>query len=272
LPQLGAQHDTQHPAPRTPHPYLDAVENPSAALFRLLQRVPNFMDETTAYTLDEARFAEAIGYQANKVHTILTEGIAALLPLLPPLPPLPYNAPAPLASLCNIMAHLTDEAEATKTIANSFFNMAADFFADNLDYPQVSDIAVFERELHTVTVAKLARAVEGNYERHDYFRLLGLMQLLPGDITNVPRLTPEQGRMCQTVGNLASRAKVLLWSGVKAINNLSFLLYKVAPDMHVPDTSAFVAQLKAEYEFMCASEENYWRAASHVFRDVQQPG
>jgi hypothetical protein len=255
--------------PSAPHPYLDAVENPSAALFRLLQRVPNFMDETTAYTLDEAQFAEAIGYQANKVHTILTEGIAALQPLLPLLP---YHAPAPLASLRNIMAHLTDEAEATKTIANSFFNMAADFFADNLDYPQVSDISIFERELHTVTVAKLARAVEGNYERHDYFRLLGLMQLLPGDITNVPRLTPEQGRMCQTVGNLASRAKVLLWSGVKAINNLSFLLYKVAPDIRVPDTSAFVAQLKAEYEFMCASEENYRRAASHVFRAEQQLG
>jgi hypothetical protein len=69
-----------------------------------------------------------------------------------------------------------------------------------------------------------------------------------------------------------SRAKVLLWSGVKAINNRSFLLYKVAPDIRVPDISAFLAQLKAQYEFMCASEENYRRAASHVFRDVQQQG
>jgi hypothetical protein len=124
--------------------------------------------------------------------------------------------------------------------------------------------AVFVEGKVRRAAAEKARALMTDYGRHYYYPLGRLMQLLPGDITNAPRLTPEQGRMCQAVSHFAGQAAFVIWSGLKAINDLQFIASKAAPLEPRPDTSAFVAYLEAESAFMHANKNDYRDAARNV--------
>jgi hypothetical protein len=245
----------------TPHPYLDPHENPAAALFRLLQLLPTNMQETTAFDRNEAKLAEAISYHAAQVHQITTAGMAALRPLLPPAP----NHANPVhASLCRLVTHITNEAEVTRQIADLYQGMANDFHEDNAGMDGDGMTAGFVAGKVRRAAAEKARALMTDYGRHYYYPLGRLMQLLPGDITNAPRLTPEQGRMCQAVSHFAGQAAFVIWSGLKAINDLQFIASKAAPLEPRPDTSAFVAYLEAESAFMHANKNDYRDAARNV--------
>jgi hypothetical protein len=117
-------------------------------------------------------------------------------------------------------------------------------------------------------VAEKARTLLAKYDKHYYFPLGRLMQLLPGDITNVPRLTPEQGEMCSVVSRLADSACSVINSGLADLAELRRIADKAAPRVATPNFKAFVDYLQAEAEFMLENQADYRAAARNIMRAV----
>lgn len=230
-----------------PHPWLDPQENPAPALLRLLQSQPTNMQESSAFDLNEAQLAEAIGFQARRCHQCVSDGIAAL-----------QSAPAD-ARLAGLIVHLQSEADATRQIVAHYDQMARDFFANPA--PPAPARRFMRNQMR---VGELL----AYYDKHYYFPLGKLMQLLPGDITNVPRITPEQGQMCEAVSRYAEQAATLLAAGVKAIAQLRTIASQYLREEALPDTAALVAYLQAEAEFMHDNGSDYGDSAHNVARIV----
>lgn len=249
----------------TPHPYLDPHEHPGAALLRLLQLLPDDMQETTAYDVNEAQLAEAIAFQASRAHGIITAGIEALQPLLPPTL---ENALPQHASISDIVLHLQNEVATVKLIAEIYQGMTADFYENNPDFARHPATPVFERGEYKRKVEENARALMARFDRHYYFPLGRLMQLLPGDITNVPRLTHEQGEMCRAVSHYAEQAFFTLKSGMNAVEKMKAIIAKYAASEPLPDTAPFLAYLQAEADFMDCNRQDYRDAARCIKREI----
>jgi hypothetical protein len=246
-----------------PHPYLDQHENPSAALFRLLQLMRDHMQETGAFDLDELQLAQAIAYQATQAHQRINQGMAAIMPYLPPMPE-PHSPHH--ADIANLLTYLHQESDGAKLLADNYQWMVNDFYDNHPDLQAFIAYPPGERKRYSQLVAEQARALVAKYDKHYYFPLGRLMQLLPGDITNVPRLTPEQAEMCTVVSRLACSAAGTIGSGLLALEEMRHIVGKLAPKMDLPDCSAFVAYLQAEAEFMQEAKADYQAAAWHIER------
>ena len=119
-----------------------------------------------------------------------------------PSPALPGNPGTALLPLLQLPRGM-QEADAIKLIGDIYQAVTANFIAAHLAQagrpviPFLMPAPIQQNEDAQV------RALMAKYDRHYYFPLVRLMQLLPGDITNAPHLTPEQGKC-------ARRSAVLL--------------------------------------------------------------
>lgn len=93
------------------------------------------------------------------------------------------------------------------------------------------------------------------------------MQQLPGDITNQPHLSPEQGQMCLTVSGFAAQAVATIQDRLGALETL---LGKTIDSVSnsVQEIKKLVAYLLTECEFLQFCEGDYSDAASHILRVV----
>ena len=108
------------------------------------------------------------------------------------------------------------------------------------------------------------------YDKHYYFPLGRLLQQLPGDITNQPRLTPEQAQMCIAVSGFAAHAMATIKSGLVALetllNNASDCSSNNPPDNIELDIQRLRTYLQAEAGFMQSCHEDYRDAADSIAR------
>jgi hypothetical protein len=182
----------------------------------------------------------------------------------PAFPDQPGTALLPLLQLPRGMR----EADAIKLIGDIYQAVAANFLAAN---PAQAGRPVIPFLLPAPALPcdnDAVQALMAKYDRHYYFPLVRLMQLLPGDITNAPRLTPEQGKMCEAVASFAAQAWQTLSTGVAAIDALRALVCAHAPGAALPDTGALVAYLRAEANFMEENKDDYRDAADNIRRVI----
>ena len=176
------------------------------------------------------------------------------------------------ATLKHFTTWLTSQADMTQFIGNVYQAMTTEFYSLNPTmYPQ-SVAKIFKHDPHLRHVAEQARALMDEYEAHFYFPLGRLMQLLPGDIANVPRLTPEEGRMCEAVSGFANRAYWTLYDGLRAIDLLLPLVDTSQLPQALPDMNEFRQYLAAEAEFMQANKNDYASAANNIKRVAAPEG
>jgi hypothetical protein len=249
------------------HLYYDPTENPGSALYRLLQITPDKMQQTCAFDANEAQLAEAIARQAIRALQTLRAGVDALTPLLPA--PLETGL-AQHASLSDMLTLLHHQSNTIAAIGQLYQNMAAEFFSDHPDEQPHPALPHFERDQYQARVQEQARALLAHYDKHYYFPLGRLMQLLPGDITNLPRLTPEQGEMCSAVSHYAGQACHTLGTGLTAIEKMQRIIAQHAASAAaaLPDIAPFVAYLRAEVDFMRGNCQDYRDAARSIARRV----
>lgn len=107
-----------------------------------------------------------------------------------------------------------------------------------------------------------------NFDAHYYYPLGRLMQLLPGDITNVDSLTPEQGNMCRAVSEYAAQAHKTISDGLEAIDALAGKLYERELGNLMPDLNEFMDYLESEAEFMECNKNDYGSAAICIRREI----
>jgi hypothetical protein len=256
---------TEYQAMTTPHPYLDLNENPIAAIFRLLPLMRDDMQEFGAVDFYEVQMAEAIIYQAKQAHELINEGMAAIMQYVPPMPK-PYSPNH--AKIAKFLTYLHHEAEAAQQLTDVYQWTVDDFYDNNPDLELFYSNPPQDRKRYKHQVAEKARTLLAKYDKHYYFPLGRLMQLLPGDITNVPRLTPEQGEMCSVVSRLADSACSVINSGLADLAELRRIADKAAPRVATPNFKAFVDYLQAEAEFMRGNQADYRAAARNIMRAV----
>lgn len=248
---------------KTPHPHINPQENPTAALFRLLQLLPA---TPTSFTHNEAQLCEAICYQSRRAHQTIAAGLAAMCPLFPaPLEPLlPQHI-----NLANIVIHLKHEADITHTLGEIYQSMAFDFYRQHPHLQQEIDLHPSLPHMPGPDIDPAAeQALKAEYDKHYYFPLGKLMQQLPGDITNQPHLTPEQSQMCQALGKFANDAFFTLSTGVESLGKLNQIARQFADHIPLPETRDLLNYLQAEAEFMQETRDDYRAAAQHVAQVV----
>lgn len=225
-----------------PNPYLNPAEHPSTALPRLLQLlqlVPPAMPETAPINLTEVQLADAISVQARQAFETVTAGIIALLPL----------GDANQTDLHPVLTHLNHEAEAMQQLASTFQALAANFYA---------------RPLYQSSAEEKALAMIKQANTHYYYPLGRFLQALPGDITNVARLSPQQGVMAAALARMAEQACQTLENGLAAIEKLIAIAGGAVPPEALPEMGALLAYLRGESGFMQESAMDYRDAANNL--------
>jgi hypothetical protein len=228
------------------HPYLNPQENPATALYRLINLLPNTLPFIT--NQDTAQLALAISHQARRVSQILNAGINILLPLIAPS----QNTP-PHANLFTLINQLMAEAETALTAAEVHQSLVACFYQR---HPHL--------EPATITPQFDTPTLMAQFNKHYYFPLCKLLQQLPGDITNQPHLTPEQGNMCIATSQFAERAYVTLTTGLSALA----MLMNPNPSEPAPNLYPLMDYLQAEAQFMHECSADYRDAAMNIARKV----
>lgn len=99
---------------------------------------------------------------------------------------------------------------------------------------------------------------------HLTYPLGTLMQILPGDITNVASLNPEQRQMCQSVAALAYQAQETLFNGLEAIGSLLAGTGNRAETLTLTHTGALITWLTSEARFMAQNVAEYGAAARNA--------
>lgn len=260
------------------HPYLNPQENPSHALYRLLALLPQ---SATPLTHNEAQLAEAICYQARRTHHIIGASMAALQPVLSPDATTPQHA-----VLADVWQMLQHQADMTHAMGEIYHAIQLSFFLQHPHLPRYGNLqpataptpaAGHAHNMHASPApasavptlsAQEAQALLAQYDRHYYFPLGKLLQQLPADISNVPRLSPEQGQMCVAVSQFAGQAMETLRSGLDAVDKLVGVVRECASHAAMPDVRGFVAYLQAEADFMQECRDDYRDAADNVLRVV----
>lgn len=265
------------------HPYLNPQENPSHALYRLLALLPQ---SAIPLTHNEAQLAEAICFQARRTHHIICASMAALQPVLAIVPgsSIPQHA-----VLADVWLLLQQEADITHAMGEIYHAVQLAFFLRHPHLPRYDNLQPAPPPMPATRSAATtpasatpdpastaptlsteeAQALLAQYDRHYYFPLGKLLQQLPADISNVPRLSPEQGQMCVAVSQFAGQAMETLRSGLDALDKLLSVAREFAShasNMALPDVRGFVAYLQAEADFMQECRDDYRDAASHVLR------
>jgi hypothetical protein len=287
------------------HPYLNPAENPANALNRLLQLLPASMhdfgfneaqlseaicfqarrthqlicaSQTALQALlpapdqpgeprhsnlfhvnillqTEADITRAMG----EVYAVMVEDYFTRNPHLPRYPHLMPAAPAPampatpwpFATQAFAPPPCAPHASATHTYTPAPAQSAPASTHDPHTHPSAQDTAQLLAE----------------YDKHYYFPLGRLLQQLPGDITNQPHLSPEQGQMCLAVSGFAAQAVVTIQDGLGALETLLGQTIDSAGSA-VPEIKKLVDYLQAECEFLQTCEGDYHDAANHILRVV----
>ncbi len=209
------------------HPHLNPDENPADALYRLLQLLP---PNPTEFGLNEAQLCEAICFQARREHQIVCASQILLQTLLPALPGAPRHTnlfhvnvllqteaditnamaeiyavmvenffarfphlprypslmPAPLAP-AHAMASMPGPWPFAPASAQAAAPGAPTAASTSSTATQASATTRTGRQAGRKNMACLL----AEYDKHYYFPLGRLLQQLPGDISNQPRLSPE---------------------------------------------------------------------------------
>lgn len=281
------------------HPHLNPDENPANALYRLLQLLPA---NPTEFGLNEAQLCEAICFQARREHQIVRASQTMLQTLLPALPGAPRHANLfHVNMLLQTEADITNAmAEIYAVMVENFFArfphlprypslmpapLAPGHAMASMPGPwpfvpasaqpatpgaptatstatQASAATHTGRQAGTENMARLL----AEYDKHYYFPLGRLLQQLPGDISNQPRLSPEQGQMCLAASGFAAQAVASIQGGMNALE--THFGKAIGSVSSVPEIKRFVDYLQAECEFMQTCEEEYRDAAQHVVRVV----
>jgi hypothetical protein len=271
------------------HPYLNPQENPANALGRLLQLLPS---RSTIYCFNEIQLCEAICYQARRTHHIVCSAQTLLQTLLPApnSPGEPCNA-----NLFSVNVLLQSEADITHTMGELYAVIVENFFQRNPHLPRYPNLMpqplapghvmanmpgpwpfarahtqgapAHPHEAHApaYTSAPDTAQLLAEYDKHYYFPLGRLLQQLPGDITNQPRLTPEQGQMCAAVSGFAVQAITTIKSGLAALETLLGKTIDRASH-NLPEIDRLFAYLQAETDFMQTCHEDYRDAAESILR------
>jgi hypothetical protein len=256
------------------HPHINPHENPANALFRLLQLLPPA--GTTAITHHEAQLFEAICFQARRTQQAIAASLVPLQPLLTP------SAEPDLATglqqhvnLFNASLLLQHEADITHAIAEIYQLMLTRFYQAHPDLPQFAapasawPFAPSPAPASAPTHAPMqARNLIAQFDKHFYFPLGKLLQQLPGDITNVNRLTPEQGQMCLAVAQFAAQAVAILQNGLAALDTLLAQVGKAGELISNQPLRDLLAWCRAEAGFMQECGEDYRDAADNILRAV----
>jgi hypothetical protein len=249
----------------TQHPYLDLNENPCAALFRLLQLIRDHIPEKGAIDLNEAQLAEAITYHANQAHEIINEGMAGFQQLMRPTLETCLTQPA---NISNLFAYLCHEVNSTKLLADTYHGVMTDFCGKHPDLAPLFSTTAFAHERYAHQVQEQSRALMAMYDKHYYYPLGRMMQLLPGDITNVPSLTLEEGRMCEAVSLYANQAQKTIEQGLRDIEKLADIMTVNNLGGQLPDMTTFITYLETEAEFMEGNMTDYGSAAGYIKRKI----
>jgi hypothetical protein len=138
--------------------------------------------------------------------------------------------------------------------------MMADFYINHPDLAPLFGNAAFHQ------AAEQSRVLVAKYDKHYYFPLGRMMQLLPGDITNQPALTNEQAEMCAVVSRLAGQAAFVIGEGLTALEKLQLMAKESNVNRSLPDCTEFVAYLEAEIEFMRENMNDYGDGAQWIQR------
>lgn len=108
------------------------------------------------------------------------------------------------------------------------------------------------------------------YDKHYYYPLGRLLQQLPGDITNQPRLSAEQAQMCIAVSGFAAHAISTIQTGLVALETLlgqpTNCTSNRTQDSILPDIHRLRTYLQAEAGFMQTCHEDYRDAADSIAR------
>ena len=249
----------------SPHPYLDLNENPCVALYRLLQLIRDRIQENGAFDLNEAQLAEAITYHANQAHEIINEGMAGFRQLM--LPTL-ETCPTQPANISNLFAYLCHEADAAKSLAETYHGVMTDFCGKHPDLAPLFATTALAHARYAHQVQEQSRALMAMYDKHYYYPLGRMMQLLPGDITNVPSLTLEEGRMCEAVSLYANQAQETIEQGLRDIEKLADIMDVNRLGGQFPDMTSFITYLETEAEFMERNKTDYGSAARCIQREI----
>ena len=166
------------------------------------------------------------------------------------------------------LPHGMQEADAVKLIGDIYQAVTANFLGASLEQSSRPMIPFLVPAYAQPSQDDEVRALMAKYDRHYYFPLVRLMQLLPGDITNAPRLTPEQGKMCEAVSGFALQAWHTLTTGIVAIEELRALVCMHAPSEAPPNTDKLLAYLYAEADFMEENKCDYQAAADNIRRAI----
>jgi hypothetical protein len=284
------------------HPYLNPQENPLSALYRLLQQLP---PSRTQFTYHEAQLCQAICYHAHATQHIVRACVAILQPLFQPTN---NGHPAQYGALFNISILLTQEADITRAMAETYRMMLDRFYQQNPHLPRYQGLPdgwpfaptpagapapgyayapahehppapaahaptpaptpapTYTRtpaQPHPPTPEQLA-AWLAEYEQRYYFPLGRLLQILPDEITNQPRLSTEQGQMCHAVAHLAGQATATLRQGVTSVKDLLEQAKQGTGAKALPDLQAFLDHCQREADFMQQCREDYDDATCNI--------
>ena len=149
---------------------------------------------------------------------------------------------------------LQTEADITHAMAEVHAVMVDNFFTRNPHLPRYPDLMPAAHD----TAQLLAE-----YDKHYYFPLGRLLQQLPGDITNQPRLSQEQGQMCLALSGFAAQAVATIQNGLAA---MEAAMGKTVASDSMPDLQRLLDYLQAECGFMQTCEGDYRDAANHIVR------
>lgn len=259
------------------HPYLNPQENPANALNRLLQLLPG---SSRDFGFNEAQLCEAICYQARRTHHIVCASQTTLQTLLP-APASPGEPRQTNLFYVNLL--LQTEADITHAMGEIYAVMVENFFASKPHLPRYPSLMPARTQGASATAAGTPAGAPGitpacpsaqdtaqllaEYDKHYYFPLGRLLQQLPGDISNQPRLSPEQGQMCLVVSGFAAQAVATIKGGLSALETLLGKAIDCAGST-VPELKRFLDYLHAESEFMQICHDDYRDAADHVLRAV----
>jgi hypothetical protein len=275
------------------HPYLNPQENPANALNRLLQLLPASPGD---FGFDEVQLCEAICFQARRTHHIVCASQTTLQTLLP-APNLPPESRH--ANLFNVNVLLQTEADITHAMGEIYAVMVENFFGLNPHLPRYPSLmpaplapdhasanmpgpwpfasrpsasrpCAPTQGAHAsaapTRVQDIAQLL-AEYDKHFYYPLGKLLQQLPGDITNLPRLSPEQGQMCLAVSGFAAQAVATIKGGLRALEAMLGKSMACAGS-GMPDFQRLLDYLEAESEFMETCQGDYRDAADNVLRAV----
>lgn len=99
-----------------------------------------------------------------------------------------------------------------------------------------------------------------SYQARYAFPLGRLLQILPEEIINQPRLTTEQGQMCHAVAQLAAQATATLRQGAAQVQAML--------TAEVTRTEAVVAQQVQDFLDYCQREAAFWQECQIDYDDA----